>query len=354
MEALRCTGWQCSCIEQTLLLSQGHSFSRSSRALLESCPMHRLCVFTLLFVAVVLPCASQNPAHSSASALVAPDWCRNLPRPEYKTLERIPTDDPWFEVYRVAPGVLAIYEPHQWEETLVYLVEGKTSALLFDTGMGIGDLKRLVSKLTPLPVVVLNSHTHPDHTGNNWQFATIYNLDSDYTRKDALGSPEIRSEIESGKICGSLPKEFDAATYATRPWKTAKWLHDGDNIDLGGRTLKVLATPGHAPDSICLFDEANGLLFTGDTYYPGPVYVFGTGSDPAAYQQSVDRLATLAPRVRVVLGGHNVPVAPASILTELAKEFDAVRAGAIAGKDAGSGITQYKGAEITFLVRTGK
>jgi glyoxylase-like metal-dependent hydrolase (beta-lactamase superfamily II) len=316
--------------------------------------MHRLRVLSLLLVSFVVPCASQNQTQPPASALVAPDWCRSLPRPEYKTLERIATDDSWFEVYRVAPGVIAIYEPHQWEETLVYLVEGKTSALLLDTGMGIGDLKRLVSKLTPLPVVVLNSHTHPDHTGNNWQFATIYNLDSDYSREHALGSREIRPEIEAGKICGALPKEFDPASYATRPWKTAKWLHDGDSIDLGGRSLKVLATPGHAPDSICLLDVANGLLFTGDTYYPGPVYVFGTGSDPAAYQRSVDRLATLAPEVLMVLGGHNVPIAPASILTELAKEFDAIRAGAIAGKSVGSGISQYKGTEITFLVRTGQ
>ena len=51
-----------------------------------------------------------------------PDWCRALPRPEYKSLERVPVSDLWFEVYKPAPWVFAIYEPHQWEETIGYLI----------------------------------------------------------------------------------------------------------------------------------------------------------------------------------------------------------------------------------------
>lgn len=322
-----------------------------------------LLILLVILLAAVLPTAAQTSARPPDSALVDhdfvphdlvdQDWCRALPRPEYKSLERIPIDDPWFEVYRVAPGVLAIYEPHQWQEALIYLIEGKTSALLFDTGMGIGNLQRLVAQLTPLPIIVLNSHTHNDHIGDNWQFSTIYNFDSDYTHHYALGSPIDHKEIEPARICGALPKDFDPATYTTtRPWKTTKWLHDGDTISLGGRTLQIIATPGHTPDSICLFDQANGLLFTGDTYYPGTIYVFGSGSDPADFQDSVDRLATLAPKVRQVLGGHNHPVASGSILTELAKEFDDIQAGKLAGTPAGNGINRYKGAQITFLVKT--
>ena len=54
-----------------------------------------------------------------------PEWCRALPRPEYKTLERVPVSDPWFEVYQVVPRVFAIYEPHQAEETISYLIVGE-------------------------------------------------------------------------------------------------------------------------------------------------------------------------------------------------------------------------------------
>ena len=299
--------------------------------------MRRVAVIALLVLASLVPGLGEKSQQRIGPALVAPEWCRSLPRAGYKNLERVPIDDSWFEVYRVTPGVLAIYEPHQWEEVIDYLIEGHTRALLLDTGMGIGDLKRLVRHLTPLPIVVVNSHTHPDHTGNNWQFSTIYSFDSDYTRQNARGSGEIRAEIEPGKICGALPEGFYPGTYSTRPWKTARWLHDGDWIDIGGRSLQVLATPGHAPDSICFYEPLNGLLFTGDTYYPGPIYVFGRGSDPAAYQRSVDALARLAPKVRLVLGGHNEPVAPPSALIELAREFDAIRAGKLPGKDEGNG-----------------
>lgn len=62
-----------------------------------------------------------------------------------------------------------------------------------------------------------------------------------------------------------LPKGFDPKAYATRPWKITAYTHDGDRFDLGGRTLEVIATPGHTPDSISLLDRANGLLFIGDT-----------------------------------------------------------------------------------------
>jgi hypothetical protein len=77
-----------------------------------------------------------------------PPWCQKLPRPEYSKLQGIPVADSWFEVYKVAPDVFAIYEAHQFEETISYLIVGHVQALLFDTGMGIGDLKALTSKLT--------------------------------------------------------------------------------------------------------------------------------------------------------------------------------------------------------------
>jgi glyoxylase-like metal-dependent hydrolase (beta-lactamase superfamily II) len=259
-----------------------------------------------------------------------PTWCQKLPRPEYAKLQRISVADSWFKVYKVAPDVFAIYEPHQVEETISYLIVGHERALLFDTGMGIGDLKDLTSKLTTLPVTVLNSHTHNDHVGDNWQFDAVYGLDTEFTRQDANGSKaDAQAEIAPGEICGALPAGFNPSTYTTRPWHVMKWLHNGDTIDLGGRTIEVIATPGHTPDSICLFDRANGLLFSGDTYYPGPIWLYRPETDLVAYGKSVRRLAALQPQVRLVLGAHNVPVAPPEVLGELAAAFENVQAGQV-------------------------
>jgi glyoxylase-like metal-dependent hydrolase (beta-lactamase superfamily II) len=281
-----------------------------------------------------------------------PAWCRQLPRAEYAKLERVPVADAWFEVYRVAPRVLAIYEPHQSEETIGYLILGQQRALLFDTGMGIGDLKTLVQKLSALPVIVLNSHTHDDHVGNNWQFDTVYGMDTDFTRQNAKGSKEdARAEIAPGEVCGAFPAGFDAKKYSTRPWKVTKWMHDGDRIDLGGRQLEIIATPGHTPDSICLFDRANGLLFTGDTYYPGTIWIYRLETDLTAYGNSVRRIAALQPEVKLVLGAHNVPVAKPAVLGEVAEAFEKVRVGQIKPQPAGDGKVVYQFGAVEFLMR---
>jgi glyoxylase-like metal-dependent hydrolase (beta-lactamase superfamily II) len=292
----------------------------------------------------------------STPSLVAqtelPEWCRTLPRTEYKTLQRVPITDAWFEVYKVAPAVFAIYEPHQAEETIGYLIVGQQRALLFDTGMGIGDVKSITAQLTHLPIVVLNSHTHNDHVGGNWQFDTVYGMDTEFTRKSAQGSrAAAQEEIAPGQICGTLPKGFDRAGYATHPWKITNFMQDGDRIDLGGRSLTILATPGHTPDAICLFDAANGLLFTGDTYYPGTIWIYSPATNLAVYDASVRRLAALAPQVRMVLGAHNIPVAPPSVLPQLVTAFETARDHKVPATPSGAGKVTYKVGNISFLMR---
>ena len=258
----------------------------------------------------------------------------------------------WFEVYKPVPGVFAIYEPHQAEETIGYLIVGQKRALLFDTGMGIGDIKKITAELTKLPIIVLNSHTHDDHVGGNWEFDTVYEMNTDFTRKNAQGSREdAQAEITSDQICGSLPKGFDPKAYATRPWKIKAYTRDGDRFDLGGRTIEVIATPGHTPDAISLIDRANGLLFTGDTYYPAPIWLFRPETDLNAYAVSIRRLAALAPQVKLVLGAHNIPVAQPSVLAQLVTAFDGVRAGKVVATPDSPGKVLYRVGDISFLMR---
>lgn len=278
---------------------------------------------SLWFIGVFLLCGSVVRAQ-----MRKPEWCEPLPRPEYKSLERVSVSDPWFEVYGVAPGVFAIYEPHQSEETIGYLILGSNKALLFDTGMGISDIKKVVSELTALPILVLNSHTHDDHVGGNWQFDDVLGMNTDFTRVNARGSREdAQAEIAPGEICGELPAGFDAKAYSTKPWKISRFVHDGDKIDLGGRVLEIIATPGHTPDALALFDRANGLLFTGDTYYPARIWLYRPETDFDAYAASIQKLAALEPLVKIVLGAHNIPVARPSVLPKLVEAFAKVRAG---------------------------
>src|SRR5439155_12140766 len=121
--------------------------------------------------------------------------------------------------------------------------------------------------------------------------------------------------------------------YATRPWK-----------------ITAYTTPGHTPDAICLLDRANGLLFTGDTYYPAPIWLFRPETDLDAYAASIRRLAALAPQVKVVMGAHNIPVASPTLLPRLVTAFDAVRAKIQPSPDS-PGKVLYKVDDISFLMR---
>ncbi len=296
-------------------------------------------------------CLTMLPSSVFAQSAI-PGWCHALPRPEYKSLARVATSDPWFEVYKPASNVFAIYEPHQAEEVISYLIVGSKRALLFDTGMGISDIEKVTAELTNLPIIVLNSHTHDDHVGGNWEFSTVYGMDTDFTRKNALGSREnAQAEITPDQICGTLPNGFDAKAYATRPWRITAYTHDGDRFDLGGRTIEVIATPCHTPDAISLIDRANGLLFTGDTYYPAPIWLFRPETNLDAYATSIRRLAALAPQIRLVLGAHNIPVASPTVLLRLVPAFDSVRAGKISPIPESPGKVLYKVDDIPFLMR---
>lgn len=297
-------------------------------------------------VAFLTTLLSAQPAQSDK-----PEWCRALPRPEYKTLERVPATDPWFEVYQVVPQVFAIYEPHQAEETISYLILGEKQALLFDTGMGISDIRKVTGELTHLPIIVLNSHTHDDHVGGNWQFETVFGMDTDFTRTNAKGSrQDAQDELGPGMICGELPQGFDSKAYATRPWKISRFLHDHDKVDLGGRTLEVISTPGHTPDAISLLDRAHGLLFTGDTYYPAPIWLFRPETSLDDYVASVKHLAALAPQLRLVLGQHNVPFARPEVLVTLVTAIETVRAGKVRGEPQDDGKALYRSNGISFLM----
>jgi glyoxylase-like metal-dependent hydrolase (beta-lactamase superfamily II) len=310
--------------------------------------------FKLNFIALVafaLTIATPAVRAQSSTRSVTPDWCKKLPRPQYKTLERVPSADPWFEVYKVAPGVFAIYEPHQFEEVISFLILGDKRAALFDTGLGIGDIKRVVTALTPLPITVLNSHTHNDHVGDNWEFDDIDGIDTDFTRTNAKGSTDdAQAELARGSICGQLPADFDAKSYATRPFHITHIIHDGDTVDLGGRVLEIISTPGHTPDEICLLERKNGLLFTGDNFYPGPIWLYRPETDLDAYVQSITRIAALASKIHLVLPSHNVPLADPSQLPKLLTAIEKVRAEAVEPFAAGNGKVTYTVNGFVFLM----
>jgi glyoxylase-like metal-dependent hydrolase (beta-lactamase superfamily II) len=284
----------------------------------------------------------------------AQSWCDHAPRDAYAALERVPTGDPWFEVYRLEDGIFAIYEPYQAQEVISYLITGTDSALLFDTGMGIARISATVRRLTKLPVTVFNSHTHYDHVGGNAEFGDILAMDTEFTRESTrgLGSGAVADEVTPDNLClTQVPRGFDPSTYAIRPFRPTQWIKGGHVIDLGGRRLEVLSAPGHTPDAVVLLDRANGLLWTGDTFYEGPIWLFASGTDLDAYEASVAMLAGLAPSLRMLLPAHNTPTAAPSRLAELRAAFAKVRDGSAPSMPRDRGRVEYLFEGFSFIMR---
>ena len=286
---------------------------------------------------------SQGTSGIDSLSIISENWCDDLPRAVYAKLKRVNVSNEWFEVYRLNNDVFAIYEPHQWQEVISYLILGREKALLFDTGNGIGKISEIVNQLTILPVVVLNSHTHFDHIGGNAEFRDILALDTDYTRNNVGGYSNelVRAEVSEEAICGSLPAEINPATYYTPSFTVKTFIKDGYKIDLGGRILEVLSTPGHTPDAISLLDLDLGLLWVGDIYYEGPIWLFVPETDLDVFYNSVKRLCNIVPHLSTLYPAHNSPIAQPQSLYALKKALIDVQNGTIAGKAISDGRVEY-------------
>jgi glyoxylase-like metal-dependent hydrolase (beta-lactamase superfamily II) len=249
------------------------------------------------------------------------------------------TDEGWFAVRRVRHGVWLIAEPGH---VCSWLVEGSERAALIDSGLGIAPVRPVVEALTSRPVTVVNSHYHFDHVGGNHEFDDIAihrvgapRLEETLSDEAAAGymrtlqevvelrgpSEELRESAPGALVSESVPRPlppgFRPSEWTTRPSRATRILDDGDTLDLGGRELRVLHTPGHSPDGISLWDEQGGLLFAGDVLSYGHVYAHFADSDLARYSATLARLEDHAAANSVILLGHcERPVVDAEILPD--------------------------------------
>ncbi|MDR3998186.1 MAG: MBL fold metallo-hydrolase, partial [Evtepia sp.] len=136
----------------------------------------------------------------------------------------------------VLPGVW-----HLEEDYRVYctLVQGKTLALLWDTGQGRTDLAAYVAQQVPTPCLVLNSHGHSDHIGGNFRFPQVYAHRGDWP----LLAAYARLTGRETPVCPLEP---------------------GQSFALGGRRAEVISLAGHTKGSVGLLLAGEGLLLAGD------------------------------------------------------------------------------------------
>lgn len=306
-----------------------------------------------VFVAAALSGCARDDGGGAQGAPEKPAFCSEIPRSGWAAYEKLAASGPWFDVYRLDRDLYAIAEPHQWQEVISYLIVGESRALLFDSGNGIGDIKAVVDQLTALPVTVLASHSHFDHVGGHWRFDDVLAPDTAFTNERARGLANeiMREEASAAALCAPLPEGVTEDNHHIEPFTPDARVQEGAAIDLGGLSLEVLSVPGHTPDSIALLDRAKGRLFTGDTYYKGPIWLFAPETDLAAYEASIARLAGLAPSLKAVHGAHNEPFSAPEELVRVRDGLAAAMTGAKAPAEIADGRARYEFETFELLLQ---
>jgi glyoxylase-like metal-dependent hydrolase (beta-lactamase superfamily II) len=284
-----------------------------------------MAVLTSLAGLGIIGCGTSS---EETSELVQPsEWWSVHPRPVYATLDKVGTFQDWFDVYRLTEGTYAIYEPNQFEEAISYLALGSDRGVLIDAGTGIGNIKLVVEALTDLPVSSVLTHEHYDHIGGAYRFAEIAAMNDEAALAvlaRGRDNASLQRYLSVDYLWKPLPADFDRSTWTIPPITPTLLLEDGDAIDLGGRVLEVVYTPGHSPGSICLLDRPSRLLWTGDHFYPGPLYAYPSDVNIDDYVASNERLIDMIGEFDHVLSGHNDPWVSSAVIPRVSEAFAAI------------------------------
>jgi glyoxylase-like metal-dependent hydrolase (beta-lactamase superfamily II) len=226
----------------------------------------------------------------------------------------------WFTIEEIDKSTFAISEYKHWEQAHSYLLTGSKAAALIDTGLGIGNIKNIVSKLTCKPVQVITTHAHWDHIGGHHYFEAIGIHENDSQWLDGkfpLSIGTVKSLLLKNPC--QFPDEFNINAYSLFQGKPSILLHDNDIVDLGDRKLRVIHTPGHSPGHICLFEEEKGYLFSGDLVYLGTLDAFYPSTNPKDFMDSIKKIRGLL--IKRILPGHYSLDVPVSIAGEISEAF---------------------------------
>jgi hydroxyacylglutathione hydrolase len=166
-------------------------------------------------------------------------------------------ESPQFQIQEYNPDLYIFRESgcSNYEKPFLYLLFGKEKALLLDTGAGTTDLARVLktqvdewlrrNKRDGIPLIAAHTHSHRDHISGDQQLKSLSFI--------TVVEPKT-SAVE--------------AFFGFQNWST-----EVVTYDLGDRVLDIIPIPGHESSSIAVYDRQTGILFTGDTLYPGRLYV---------------------------------------------------------------------------------
>ncbi|UVC15904.1 MBL fold metallo-hydrolase [Mesorhizobium onobrychidis] len=229
----------------------------------------------------------------------------------------------WFSKTKVDAVTTMLTEPfvHDFVRANIWHLRGRDVDLLVDTGMGICPLAPEIDTPDGKPLVVVATHIHLDHVGSLHEFPLRAGPRMSAAHFDSMDEAVTYAHMfhDLDGAVSKLPAPgWKAADYKIPPAPLTRTLDEGDLVDLGDRQFRVLHLPGHSPDSIALFDEADGLFFAGDAIYDAMLIDDLPDSDRSAYRRTMRRLLDLP--IRIGHGGHG-PSFNAKRMREIANSY---------------------------------
>lgn len=250
--------------------------------------------------------------------------------------------DEWFTVEPIDERTFALSEYGQWMKLHSFLFIGEAKAALIDTGLGIANIRTVVESLTDLPVTVITTHSHWDHTGGHNLFTEIliHELERNRLEEGFPGNNErIRDWLTNRPFTRNTPPGFDLRFFEPTRCKPTGIIRDEDVFELGGRSLKIIQTPGHSQGHVCVFEPDTGYLATGDLLYSGVLLAGITGADPNEFKKSIDRIKKLSD-VKKLLPGHGNLAISTDLIHEAAEAFETLERRSLLKR--GTGLHKFK------------
>lgn len=225
--------------------------------------------------------------------------------------------DDWYAVEVIDDQTFAINEPNSSQYNTSYLIVGDTNAIMFDAGSGerpagSRSMRHVAEQYAgKKPITLILSHFHYDHIHDAATFDGVTLLDR----------PDIRANI-ADQVFTISP--WESVDMAWRSLNVTALIADGEVLDLGGRRLTLLNLPGHATESVVLFDRDRNQVFAGDFVYRhlGGIIAFATGADLIDYKANSARLLQLTNVDTQFFGAHGIPQFGRDWLMLLDRELD--------------------------------
>ena len=213
----------------------------------------------------------------------------------------------YYKIFKISDGISLIQEIYvaNFMRCNIWHVRGKEFDLIIDTGMGLSSLKKFIIDEIDKPIISVITHSHFDHCGSLHEFENRLGHKSEAKIIQNMRNEDI---VFSGawKEIQIIDKvkfpNYEGNTFHVTPTTLTGFLDEGDVIDLGNRTFKILHLPGHSPGSIGLLDTKSKELFSGDALYDGELLDEFYHSDKTLFKKTLNRLKNLD--VEIFHGGH--------------------------------------------------